>query len=360
MITAIVVDDEWAAGQWLSLKLKETGRIKVLQVLQNPLELMAHIYKAKADVVFLDIAMPEMTGLELAEELSTLEQPPEVIFVTAYGDYALDAFRVNALDYIVKPIHEKELQRMLTKLSKRLSRDRYQDNTGNKGKYHFSVSDTKLDFATAKCEELFFYILLRGKQPFSKWEIIEDLWPGKEPDKGESSLRTTVFRLNQTLEKSGLDLRVKASKGYYHFIDASLREEQVEVQPFPADETTGNIRGSLAVLLQQYNFLQLTEEKDYIWGVMLKQYETDYYQWAVSMIKNHGEEAQTSLQALNYLLEQFPWKEPLVLQIMPLIIKIEGRGALMRFYQQQEARWKLLYNITLSKTIQHSYESLLE
>lgn len=363
MISAIIVDDEWAVGQWLDYKLKETGIVEVIHVIQNPLELMECIKNKNIDVVFLDIAMPEITGLELAEQLSILEDPPEVVFVTAYNQFALEAFRVNAIDYVMKPVHDAELQRVLAKITKRIeqrgNRNEDKPKLTVKLKQFVSVLDTKRDFPTAKCEELFFYMLLKGRQPLSKWEIIEDLWPGKDPEKGESNIRTTVFRLNQALDKEGFDLRIKASKGYYHFISSANKSETVVLQPFPPLEDLNEISGSIVEVLQKYNFLQVIEERDYLWAITVKQYEVSFYQWAMEVIERYGKNAFMCLQAFHYLLERFPWQEPLIIQTMPLIFEIEGKGALVRFYKQQQAKWNSLYDTPLSKAVQDVYQSLI-
>lgn len=358
---AIVVDDEWAAGQWLGLKLKETKDIQVTHILQNPLELMGCIRDTGAEVVFLDIAMPEITGLELAEQLSALEQPPEVVFVTAHNDYALEAFRVNALDYVVKPVHDRELQRVLAKLIKRLEKsDRAKQGKLAAGvESFFSIAAEKLDFPTAKSEELFFYLLIKGRRLISKWELVEELWPDKEPKKGETNLHTTVFRVNQVLENYGLDLRVKAAKGYYHFISASGKGKPVTVQPFPSPEALKERTESLAEILEYYNFLQLIAEKDYLWAVAAKEYETDYYRWAMEQIDEHRSQEGVCLRAFTYLLRYFPWQESLIIQSMPLIFKLQGSAALTQFYHEQKEIWETMYGIPLSKTIIQSYQNLI-
>ena len=75
----------------------------------------------KPDIAFLDIQMPELTGLEVAEKLTNYEEPPAVVFVTAYDEYALKAFSVNAIDYILKPFDESDLMRVMGKFEKMLA-----------------------------------------------------------------------------------------------------------------------------------------------------------------------------------------------------------------------------------------------
>lgn len=363
MIKAIVLDDESITGEWLGEKLRKTGAIDVVNILQNPLELAENLTRGHIDVVFMDIEMPEISGIELAMQLSLLENTPEIIFVTAYAGYALDAFRANALDYLVKPVIMRDLERVLIKLEKRLNSKRNEVGRSQSQpamkKHCLSISDINLKFPTAKCEELFLYMLLRNRQLVSKWEIIEDLWPDKGPEKGGANIRTTAFRLNQVLEKQGHDLRVKSSKGYYHFISSGNKSEVISIRPFPEAETLGRAETPVVEILNQYNFLNIVEEKDYMWLIMLKEYENAYFRWAMEVLEPYRNREETYLQALYYLYEQFPWKEALLAEIMPLIVKVEGTGALIRFFQQQ-AEGDSQADIKLSQTIIGIYQKLLQ
>ena len=360
MIKAIVLDDEWAAGDWLSMKLNETGRVDVICTLQNPLELIENLNKSQIDVVFLDIEMPVISGIELALQLSMKDNAPEVIFVTAYDGYALEAFRADALDYLVKPVIDRDLDRVLAKLEKRLN-----SNSRVMGKHLYSITkrcfsilDINLNFPTAKCEELFLYMLLKNKKVISKWEIIEDLWPEKGLGKGEANIRTTAFRLNQVLDKQGLDLRVKSTKGYYHFSSLSNKNEVVAVRSLPLKEDLQNTEVPVVETLRQHNFLKIMEEKDYLWAVMLKEHESAYYKWAIDLIANYRDREPLYLQALCYLQEQFPWKESLLVEILPLMMKMEGAIALKRFFQHKEEE-RSHSGIKLSQSIRTLYDHLI-
>ena len=110
---AIIVDDERLARQELKNMLAEHKDIEVIAECANANEAKEKINQLKPDVVFLDIQMPGKNGLELAQELNPL---PELIFITAHDEYALRAFEVNALDYLLKPIQPQRLAETLKKL----------------------------------------------------------------------------------------------------------------------------------------------------------------------------------------------------------------------------------------------------
>jgi two-component system LytT family response regulator len=110
---AIIVDDERLARQELKTMLAEHKDIEVIAECANATEAKEKINQLKPDVVFLDIQMPGKNGLELAQELHPL---PELIFITAHDEYALRAFEVNALDYLLKPVQPQRLAETLKKL----------------------------------------------------------------------------------------------------------------------------------------------------------------------------------------------------------------------------------------------------
>jgi two-component system, LytTR family, response regulator len=115
MLRAYVVDDERLAAQRLTRLLTDTGRVTVVGHSLDPLGALAALHDADVDVVFVDIQMPEMTGLELVERL---DRPIPVVFTTAYDQYALQAFAVNSIDYLLKPIDAARLGKALDKLER--------------------------------------------------------------------------------------------------------------------------------------------------------------------------------------------------------------------------------------------------
>ncbi len=116
-ITAIIVDDELAARHLLSQMLQEQfAQVHVLSECKDLLEGVAAIKQLKPDVVFLDIEMPHHSGLEIMNFFEGNALDFEIVFVTAYSEYALKAFELAAIDYILKPIDTEQLERAIQRL----------------------------------------------------------------------------------------------------------------------------------------------------------------------------------------------------------------------------------------------------
>lgn len=112
-MNAIIVDDERLARKELQSLLAQFPEIKIIAECNNANDAIIEIDKLKPDLIFLDIHMPGKDGFGVLEEL---EHMPQVIFVTAYDEYAIKAFEINALDYLLKPIQPERLEESIKKL----------------------------------------------------------------------------------------------------------------------------------------------------------------------------------------------------------------------------------------------------
>jgi two-component system, LytTR family, response regulator len=118
MMRAYLVDDEPPALERLCRMLTATGRVEVVGACSDPVDALEGIREAGPDLLFLDIHMPELSGFEL---LAKLETQPLVIFTTAYDQHAVEAFDVNSIDYLLKPVEPVRLDQALRKAQQLLT-----------------------------------------------------------------------------------------------------------------------------------------------------------------------------------------------------------------------------------------------
>src|SRR5690606_12609153 len=134
---ALIVDDERLARKELINLLSQHENVEIVGEAINVEDAKEKINSLNPDVVFLDIQMPEKTGFDLLEEL---DHVPTIIFTTAYDEYALKAFQVNALDYLLKPIEPERLAEALNKLQKKLVEEPKQEG-GNYSNTKLTIND---------------------------------------------------------------------------------------------------------------------------------------------------------------------------------------------------------------------------
>lgn len=116
MIKAFLVDDERPALANMACILERIGGVQIVGSSINPVEAIESIRDTRPDVVFLDIKMPVMSGMELAEIIRREHLADHIVFVTAYGHYALHAFEQETLDYVLKPIDYRRLEKTVQRL----------------------------------------------------------------------------------------------------------------------------------------------------------------------------------------------------------------------------------------------------
>jgi DNA-binding LytR/AlgR family response regulator len=113
----LVVDDERPALDELAWLLDRDDRIGPVSCCDSATAALRVLREEHVDAVFVDIAMPGLTGLELAEVLAQFKSPPPVVFVTAHAEHAVDAFDLNAVDYVLKPVREERLREAVRRIT---------------------------------------------------------------------------------------------------------------------------------------------------------------------------------------------------------------------------------------------------
>ncbi len=144
MIKAIIVDDEPLAIEILETHCANIADLEVQSTFNNAIDASTYLSNHQVDLMFLDIQMPQLTGLEF---LKSLANPPKVIFTTAYSEYALDGFELNALDYLLKPISFDRFFKAVNKyrsVSGSSSTSDAGSNNENEADFMFVKADKKL------------------------------------------------------------------------------------------------------------------------------------------------------------------------------------------------------------------------
>ena len=119
-ISCIIVDDEQPALEEINFLLSSMPEVKVIGQGRNGIEALRLVEELEPDLLFLDIEMPGLNGFKVVEELAGKDALPQVIFVTAYDQYAVKAFDVNAVDYILKPIEKSRLEKAVQRAKRQL------------------------------------------------------------------------------------------------------------------------------------------------------------------------------------------------------------------------------------------------
>ena len=138
-ISCLIVDDEPLAQDVLNSYVKQTPQLELIGICNNAIEALEKMKLSTIDLIFLDIQMPEITGIDF---LRSLKNPPMVIFTTAYQNYAIEGFELNAIDYLLKPFSQGRFNKAVRKAEElsKLKEEHHQ----REDDYIFIKSDQKL------------------------------------------------------------------------------------------------------------------------------------------------------------------------------------------------------------------------
>ena len=129
MIRCIAIDDEPLALQQLAAYIKKTPFLELVAQCQSAIEARQFLEKDTVDAIFCDINMPDLNGMDFVK---SLQVPPLIVFTTAYSEYAVEGFKVNAVDYLLKPFGMQDFQRAANRLKERVQGSRVQEVQGSR------------------------------------------------------------------------------------------------------------------------------------------------------------------------------------------------------------------------------------
>lgn len=189
MIKVAIIDDEQLAVDNLSYILSEFKDIEVVGRFTDSLHLLKFLQGNKVHLIFMDIEMPEISGLELAEQVTAIDKDIEVVFATAYNQYAIKAFEVNAIDYILKPLSKPRIERTIEKIKGRIAHKLTKEVEVPKvfikclGGYDIYINGEVVPFKVSKAKEILAYLINANGKSLGWMTIADDIWPDSYDDK---------------------------------------------------------------------------------------------------------------------------------------------------------------------------------
>ncbi|MFF2093339.1 response regulator [Paenibacillus sp. NPDC058174] len=326
---ALLVDDEEHALNILELFIEKIGGVEVVGRANNAPEALESMRTTKPDVVFLDIEMPGMNGVELAEVINNEFTNVHIVFVTAYDRYAVSAFEQEALDYILKPLEIERLARTINRISKKLGKiaPMAAQTTADSAspplpKLHirlfggFEVTNEngqRLKVRTAKEKELLAYLAAHAESRSHRDVFLEHLWSKEHYRKAKGYLHTCVSYLRRNIKSFGLeDVVLYDDQRYY----LNLNRVTVDVHTFQHQlaamkqqpQTTPN---EWSELLELYRGPML-EGEDYLWAKQsVEELDHTVEKCRLSLVKaylDHGH-AERAIELAERICLQSPYNE---------------------------------------------------
>ncbi len=203
----IAVDDEELPLKLLVDSIRKAIPSAEIHTFQDPCEALEHLGANRCDIAFLDIEMNGMTGLDFSRKLKELSPQTNIVFVTGHTEYAVDAFRVGASDYLLKPPTPESVLQALEQL-----RNPIRNDSANRiriqcfGNFEVFYDGKPLAFKRIKTRELFAYLVDRVGAGVTSGELISVLWEdGLNTHSRQSNLRNLISDMKKALAEVGAD-----------------------------------------------------------------------------------------------------------------------------------------------------------
>ncbi|WP_410771588.1 response regulator [Fontibacillus sp. BL9] len=347
-LKAILIDDENPALMQLERLLMADGRVRVAGKYTRAQSALDHLETEKAEVIFLDIDMPEMNGLEAAEVLKMIDPDVLIVYVTAYNHYAVEAFERNALDYLLKPVEPERLTKTVSRLEVQLllQTNAVRENYSNElmvlcfKQLSWNEEDGaggQIKWRTQKAQELFAFLVHHRNKRVTKEVILQTLWPELPVDKAVTQLHTSVYQVRKILKSKGGGIRVDYAYDSYQLVMGSVKTDVDMFRQVAGRQEVATLREweSLDRGLSLYRGDYL-EEHDYFWAKPLAEELRLMYiktsLLAVEYEQRTGRELR-AVQRLEALTAIDPFSEELCRMLISLYAKLGDYVSLVRYYE---------------------------
>ncbi|NQX49301.1 response regulator [Paenibacillus tritici] len=354
MLRVVLIDDERLALIQLESTLRALGSAIVTATYTNPLLALNEASGWDADIIFLDIDMPGMNGMEAAKRLEEICPGSALVFVTAHNSFALEAFEASAQDYLLKPVPRERLSRTIQRIRNRktaMHQEVKKDSLLIRGfnSIQFERDGVPIrDFRwrTSKSQELFAYLLYYHDRIVVKDKLVELLWPEISLKRASTHLYTAIYQLRQSLKRADIGLVISnASVGEGYMlesgdaqIDFVLWEEGI-VSLDPVGDHNASVHEELLKLytgdfLGDYDYLWAESERQRLRNLSL-QHATelaDYYTAKENITK--------AVNTYQRIVELHPYHEPGYLALMEFYNRL---GELSFVQEQYEKLRRLLW-----------------
>ncbi|QQK81433.1 response regulator [Salicibibacter cibi] len=352
MLKAILVDDEPLFLDHFEKLLAEINDgIDVVGKYINPHQALAAIFKEQPDVIFLDIEIPKLSGIEVAEKIQSSSLQTKFVFVTLYREYAVEAFELNAMDYLVKPVQQARLTKTIDRLSKDLHRHSMSKEPTREATLCFFRSiqfkcsgkgSKPLDvrWRTSKARELFAFLVHHRQKPVQKIDLIELLWPETDGDKGMTQLYASIYQIRKTIASVGFNIHITSHHDSYMLdlngitFDVDVWEQRLSELSTVSDDTLPRFQALIDMYPGDY-----LEEYDYLWAVGERERLRSLWLRCVMEVTDFMIAKGNYVEALPFfhqVQERYPYMEDSYFNLIHLYDQLGDRYAVDQQYAKLE------------------------
>ncbi|MFE0558314.1 response regulator [Paenibacillus sp. NPDC058910] len=370
----LLVDDEPLASIELQGALeREVSGIQIVAAYSNPTKVIAGVLEHRPDVVFLDIGMPEIDGLELGRQIQAVVPGIYIVFVTGYDQYAVRAFELYALDYLVKPVNDSRLRNTVMRIQEKLNlkglrkvpvRNAPLIGCFEQILFHPPGMEAQtVKWRTSKSQELFAFLLYHRERVVGRGVLLELLWPNIEEARAAQHLYTAIYHIRQTLKSYKMDsisIRIGELQAGYQLdiggvqVDTELWESELKqlgsLDVGTADAYERVLRMYTGHYLGDYDYLWVEHERErlqLLWLYQMKRL-SEYYEGQCVLDK--------AIQINLDIQRICPDEEECYFSLMKLYHAVDNHMGIEEQYYLLKTRMESELELPISENIVRWYE----
>lgn len=334
----ILVDDEPVMHLIMRKMLAKYPEVHVMETFGDTQAAVAFLSdNTDVELAFVDISMPGGSGLTFAAKMDEAGCKTQIVFVTSHKDYALQAFELSVIDYLVKPVTQERLERTIHRAlaSRKTVQTLQSADSAIQGVSRVSVTTLgdffvrnesgRVKWISSKSTELFAYLLLNRGRRISRSRLVADIFAGMTSMNAEKYLNTTVYQLRKSLEPLGLREAIRSENDGYalELDDVVIDYEEFEYQAGKLGSIgAANVEEALNV--ERLYTGELFGNKAYVWAI----HETDRLaERSASFVRNLAETllAIPNTASASKLLLKLHARNPLDESVVSLLMKKYGQ-----------------------------------
>lgn len=306
MIKVITIDDERYALEYLRKELSHFDILEILNEFQDTNEAIKFLSTTNVDLIFADIEMPSMSGIDFLKYINKQYPHIKVIFTTAYDHYTLNAFELGAFDYIIKPVLKDRIAVSLQRMTNKQINFSKQFEIKMFNHFSLTYNGNLLAWRTLKAKEIVAYLLLHNDRPIHQTQLINDIWGEKQDEVTSNYIYSIIYYARQTFKKIGLQNVIEYINGYYS-INMEYINYQSDLQKF--QDFCDNIpfftfnKTNIGLAIETCNLYtgDLFQHNDYPWSIDQKTHIENQYESLLFNIANYYYKNQAYNDTYQYI-----------------------------------------------------------
>lgn len=369
----IVVDDEKSMHIIMERMLKKINSITLGGCFLDTWSAYTYLSDHEVDLIFMDISMPKESGIEFAKRLREEGRETKIVFLTSHKEYALPAFDVYALDYMLKPVNQERLQQTVGRAvaDKELQKDTAKQAVQKKkliynclGRMELRTSQHEIvKWRSSKSAELFAYLIMQRGKRVSKARIIEDVFEHMSLKSADTYLNTTIYQLRKLLGLYGLPQVIHSSNQYYVLdhtkieVDAFIFEDQCNLLDF-----SDAIQVNRAVEHERSYQGNLFGEHVYVWAQNeIERVSSLYISFAHKLCEAllSRAEMDTAISILKKLVEHYDLEDRTIMLYLEALALKKDEVGLKRQYKKFTEIMREEVDVDISNKVTDFYYQLI-